>query len=210
MLAALAHILKWPIFPILSYIWRLYGAQLLRYAWVRRTYGLYMFAHALIMEWVHRQEWYGRAHELKNRCVEGVRDRLVLAREAFRRWRVALRHRNTIFNIARLSEEFQVQTERLIPVKEPFHAKVSVSFLLSQTLLHARDNPCGFLASNIPRLRLLPRQPIRSRLCIMPGRQTHYCRIDPRFDREVWTYALGGAEIAGASGDLSRAVARRG
>jgi hypothetical protein len=44
MLAGLAHILKWLIFPILSYIWRLYDERLLRYAWIRWIYGLYMFA----------------------------------------------------------------------------------------------------------------------------------------------------------------------
>jgi hypothetical protein len=85
----------------------LYGEQLLRYAWIRWTYGLYMFTHALIVGWVHRQEWYGRAREIKNRCVEGARDRLVLAQEAFRRWRIALRHRNTIFNIARRLKSFR-------------------------------------------------------------------------------------------------------
>ena len=65
MVAGLAHILKWLIFPILSYIWRLYDERLLRYAWIRWIYGLYMFAHELIVRWVHRQEWYGRAHELR-------------------------------------------------------------------------------------------------------------------------------------------------
>ena len=98
MLAGLVHILKWLIFPILSYIWRLYDERLLRYAWIRWVYGLYMFVHELIVGWVHRQEWYGRAREIKNRCVEGARDRLVLAQEAFRRWRTALRRRNTVFN----------------------------------------------------------------------------------------------------------------
>jgi hypothetical protein len=101
MLAGWAHILKWLIFPVLSYIWRLYDERLLRYAWIRSIYGFYMFAHELIVGWVHKQEWYGRALEIKNRCVEGTRHRLVLAREAVRRWRVALHHRNTIFNIAR-------------------------------------------------------------------------------------------------------------
>ena len=107
MLAGLAHILKGLIFPILSYIWRLYGEQLLRYAWIRWTYGLYMFAHELIVGWVHRQEWYGRAHEFKNRCVEGARERLVLAQQAFKRWHMALRRRNTIFNVARRLKSFR-------------------------------------------------------------------------------------------------------
>ncbi len=107
MLAGLAHILKWLIFPILSYIWRLYGEQLLRYAWIRWTYGLYMFTHELIVGWVHRQEWYARAHEFKNRSVEGARERLVLAQQAFRRWHIALRRRNTIFNVARRLKSFR-------------------------------------------------------------------------------------------------------
>ena len=109
MLAGLAHILKWLIFPILSYIWRLYGEQLLRYAWIKWTYSLYMFVHELIVEWVHRQEWYNRAHEFKNRCIEGARKRLVLAREAFRTWRLALRRRNFIFNIARRLKSFRLR-----------------------------------------------------------------------------------------------------
>jgi hypothetical protein len=107
MLAGLAHILKWLIFPILSYIWRLYGERLLRYAWIRWTYDLYMFAHELIVGWVHRQEWYRKAHALKNRCVEGTRERLLLAQEALRRWRTALRRRNTIFNVARRRKRFR-------------------------------------------------------------------------------------------------------
>jgi hypothetical protein len=123
MLAGLAHILKWLIFPILSYIWRLYGAQLLRYAWIRWTYGVYMFAHELIVGWVHRQEWYGKARAIKNRCVEGARNRLVLVREAFRKWRVALHHRNTIFNVAQRLKSFRFRWKRLIHINEPFHSK---------------------------------------------------------------------------------------
>ena len=107
MLAGLAHILKWLIFPILSYIWRLYGEQLRRYAWIRWIYDLYMFAHEFLLGWVHRQEWYGRAYELKNRCIDRARKRLYLARESFRRCRIALRRRNTVFNVARRLKRFR-------------------------------------------------------------------------------------------------------
>jgi hypothetical protein len=100
MLAGLTHVLKWLIFPVLSYIWRLYGERLRRYRWIRWIHDLYMFAHELVMGWVHKQEWYGKAQEFKRCCVEGTRNRLALARETFRRWRAAPRPRNTVFHAA--------------------------------------------------------------------------------------------------------------
>jgi hypothetical protein len=107
MFAGLVHVLKWLTLPVLSYIWRLYGERLLRYAWIRWTYDLYMYAHELILGWVHRQEWYAKAFELKNRLVEEARKRLALAREAFGQWRVALRRRNTVFKAARRLKSFR-------------------------------------------------------------------------------------------------------
>jgi hypothetical protein len=107
MFAGIVHVLKWLTLPVLSYIWRLYGERLLRYAWIRWTYDLYMYAHELIVGWVHRQEWYGKAFELKTRLVEGARKGLALAREAFGRWRVARRRRNTVFKAARRLTSFR-------------------------------------------------------------------------------------------------------
>ena len=106
-LAGLAHVLKWLILPILSYIWRLYDERLLRYSWIRWTYGMYMYAHELIVGWVHRQEWYSRALGFKNRYVEAVRKYLAVARAAFGRWRTALHRRNTVFNAARRLKRFR-------------------------------------------------------------------------------------------------------
>ena len=100
-LAGLAHVLKWLILPILSYIWHLYDERLLRYSWIRWTYGMYMYAHELIVGWVHKQEWYSRVLAFKNRYVESVRKYLAVARAGFGRWRRALHRRNTVFNAAR-------------------------------------------------------------------------------------------------------------
>ena len=107
MFAGLAHVIKWLALPILSYLWRLYGERLRRYAWIRWAYDLYMYAHDLIVGWVHRQEWYGKTLELKKRLVEVARTRLALAREAFGRWRVAQGRRNTVFKAARRLRSFR-------------------------------------------------------------------------------------------------------
>src|ERR1700716_3516614 len=106
-LAGLAHVLKWLILPILSYIWRLYDERLLRYSWIRWTYGMYMYAHELIVGWVHRQERYCSALGFKNRYVEAVLKYLAVARAAFGRWRTALHRRNTVFNAARRLKRFR-------------------------------------------------------------------------------------------------------
>ena len=106
-LAGLAHVLKWLILPILSYIWRLYDERLLRYSWIRWAYGMYMYAHELIVGWVHRQEWYGRALGFKNRYVEAIRKYFAVARAAFGMWRTALHRRNTVFKAARRLKRFR-------------------------------------------------------------------------------------------------------
>ena len=112
MLAGLAHVLKWLIFPILSYIWRLYGERLLRYRVVRWVHEFYMFAHELVMGWVHRQEWYCSAVEFKNRCIESARRRLIRIQEAFKEWRTTLRRRNTMFNTAHRLRSFRSRQAR--------------------------------------------------------------------------------------------------
>jgi hypothetical protein len=112
MLAGLAHVFKWLIFPVLSYIWRLYGERLLRYRVVRWVHEFYMFGHELVMGWVHRQEWYGSALQLKNRCIESARERLVQIQESFKTWRTTLRRRNTMFNTAHRLRSFRSRQTR--------------------------------------------------------------------------------------------------
>jgi hypothetical protein len=117
MFAGIVHVVKWGTLPVLSYIWRLYGERLLPYAWIRWIYDFYMYWHELIVGWLHRQEWYGKAFELKTRLVTGVRKRLASARDAFGRWRVARRGRNTVFNAARrlTSLRFGRITKKRVP-----------------------------------------------------------------------------------------------
>lgn len=117
MFAGIVHVLKWLILPVLSYIWRLYGERLLRYAWIRWVYEFYMYLHEFIVGWVHSQEWYGKAFKLKTRLVTSVRKRLASAHDAFGRWRVARRGRNTVFNAARrlTSLRFRRTTKKKAP-----------------------------------------------------------------------------------------------
>jgi hypothetical protein len=106
-LAGLAHVLKWLVFPILSYVWRLYDERLLRYSWIRWTYGMYVYAHELILGWVHRQEWYSTALGFKHRSVEAARRCFVAARAAFGKLSMALSRRNTAFDAARRLKRFR-------------------------------------------------------------------------------------------------------
>ena len=108
-IAGLAHVLKWLIFPVLSYIWRLYDQQLLRYSWIRWVYGVYINAHELIVGWIHRQEWYHKALEFKNRSAEAVVKHLAVIRGAFGKWRIALRRRHTMINVARRLKRFRLR-----------------------------------------------------------------------------------------------------
>lgn len=107
LLAGLAHVLKWLIFPILSYIWRLYDKRLLRYAWIRWIYEIYTYAHELIVSWIHRQEWYSAALEFRHRAVEAARRNLTAIRAAIAKWRAGLRRRRTLFNTARRLKRFR-------------------------------------------------------------------------------------------------------
>ena len=86
-LAALMHLLKWGIFPVLSYIWRLYDERLLEYSWVRWTYNLVMFVHNLVVDWIHHQDFYKKAIEIKNMVKETTKTTVRNLIAGFRRWR---------------------------------------------------------------------------------------------------------------------------
>ena len=81
-----------------------------------------------------------------------------------------------------------------------------VPFLLSETIyLHVRDHSCGFFDVEHSEVAIGSRsaRPVVTVYHAGDARRI----IDPRIDREAWTYAVKGAEIAGSSGGLSRAVA---
>lgn len=80
LLAVIMHLLKWAMFPVLSYVWRLYDQRLLQYAWVRWVYHIIMYVHNLVVDWVHQQDFYKKAIELKNSIKEGIIN-------SFRQWR---------------------------------------------------------------------------------------------------------------------------
>jgi hypothetical protein len=108
-LAGLSHVLKWLIFPILSYIWRLYDQRLLRYAWIRWVYRLYSDVHELIVGWVHSQEWYKSAVQFHRGYVDAGRNYFVALRAAYARRRAVLQRRNTLMNTARRLKRFRVR-----------------------------------------------------------------------------------------------------
>ncbi|HWP61444.1 MAG TPA: hypothetical protein VN495_02480 [Candidatus Paceibacterota bacterium] len=100
-LGALAHLLKWMIFPVMSYLWNLYGERLLIYRPVRWMYGLYMYLHVLIFDWVHRQEWYHKAMELKDRTVAASRERIAYLHRKLVQLARVLHRRRSLFARAR-------------------------------------------------------------------------------------------------------------
>lgn len=100
-LAVVMHLLKWAVFPVVSYVWRLYDQRLLEYTWIRWTFNLVMYVHNLVVDWIHEQEFYKTAIEYKNQIKESAkaafRD-LIVSLQAWRkprsksRVRVAVRY----------------------------------------------------------------------------------------------------------------------